>query len=65
MKKPIGFLTSSSDCIAQVLNLERTGGHAHVPLVGCRVAGDQVYLDKFCQAIVNGMLRQKEVDESN
>ena len=51
MKKPIGFLTSSSGCIAQVLNLERTGGHAHVPLVGGRVAGDQVCLDKCCQAI--------------
>ena len=64
VKKPTGFLTSS-DCIAQVLNLERTGVHAHAPLVGGRVAGAQVYPEKLCQAMVNGIFIQKEVEESN
>ena len=64
VKKPTGFLTSS-DCIAKSLNLQCAGGHSHVPFVGRRAAGAQVYPEKLCKAIVNGMLRQKEVDESN
>ena len=64
VKKPTGFLTSS-DHIARALNLKCGGGHAHVPLVGGRAAGAQVYPDKLCKAIVNGMLKQKELDESN
>ena len=64
VKKPTGFLTSS-ECVARLLNRTCQGGHAHVPLVGGRAAGAQVYPDKLCEAIVKGMLRQKELDESS
>ena len=36
-----------------------------MPLVGGRAAGAQVYPDKLCEAVVRGMLRQKEVDEAS
>ena len=60
VKKPTGFLTSSQ-CIAQALNLQCAGGHQHVHLVGGRAAGAQVYPEKLCKAIVNGMMKQKEI----
>merc|ERR1712127_192857 len=63
VKKPTGFLTSS-ECIAKLLNRICPGGHDHVPLVGGRAAGAQVYPDKLCQDIVRSMLRPREVDES-
>ena len=64
VKKPTGFMTSSYE-IAQLLNRKCSGGHQHVPLVGGRAAGAQVYPEMLCQAIVDGMLRQKNIDESN
>ena len=42
VKKPTGFL-SSSRCVRQQLNRKCTGDHSHVPLVGGRAAGAQVY----------------------
>ena len=42
VKKPTGFV-SSSRCVRQELVNKFTGDHAHVPLVGGRSAGAQVY----------------------
>ena len=64
VKKPTGFMTSSS-CIANALNLKCQGGHDHVPLVGGRAAGAQVYPKKLCDAIVTGVIKQKALDASN
>ena len=51
--KPTGFL-SSSRCVRPELNKKCTGGHSHVPLVGGRATGAQVYPQLFCEAICRG-----------
>ena len=63
VKKPTGFMTSSK-CIAQALNVRCIGGHDHVPLVGGRAAGAAIYPKMLCQAIVNGVIKQKIMDAS-
>ena len=64
VKKPTGFMTSSS-CIASALNMRCSGGHDNVHLVGGRVAGAQVYPVELCEAIVNGVVKQKVLDASS
>ena len=61
VKKPTGFL-SSSRCVRQELNKKCTGDHAHVPLVGGRAAGAQVYPQMLCEAICRGVARQQRED---
>ena len=41
-----------------------TGDHAHVPLVGGRAAGAQVYPQMLCDAICRGVARQQREDAS-
>ena len=54
LKKPTGFL-SSSCCVRQELNKKCTGDRTHVPLVGGRAAGAQVYPQMLCEAICRGV----------
>ena len=61
VKKPTGFL-SSSRCIRQQLNRKCTGDHSHVPLVGGRAAGAQVYPQMLCEAICRGVANQQRED---
>ena len=61
VKKPTGFL-SSSRCVRQELDRKCTGDHAHVPLVGGRAAGAQVYPQMLCEAICRGVARQQRED---
>ena len=61
VKKPRGFL-SSSRCVRQEHNKKCTGDHAHVPLVGGRAAGAQVYPQMLCEAICRGLARQQQED---
>ena len=63
VKKPTGYMTSSN-CIAQALNVRCIGGHDHVPLVGGRAVGAAIYPKMLCQAIVNGVNKQKVMDAS-
>ena len=63
VKKPTGFMCSSS-CIIQELDRKCTGDHSHVPLVGGRAAGAQVYPQALCEAICRGVAKQKEKDQS-
>ena len=60
VKKATGFMTSSS-CIANELGIRCEGGHAHVPLVGGRAAGAQVYPKELCEAIVRGVIKQQNM----
>ena len=61
VKKPTGFL-SSSRCVRQELNRKFIADHAHVPLVGGRAAGAQVYPQMLCEAICRGVARQQRED---
>ena len=61
VKKPTGFMTSSQ-CVLQELNKQCTGDHDHVPLVGGRAAGAQVYPQALCEAICKGVSEQKRKD---
>ena len=61
VKKPTGFL-SSSRCVRQQLNRKCTGDHSHVPLVGGRAAGAQVYPQMLCEAICRGVANQQRED---
>ena len=63
VKQPTGFL-SSSRCVRQELDRKCTVGHAHVPLVGGRAAGAQVYSQLLCEAICRGVARQQKEDAS-
>ena len=60
-KKPTGFM-SSSRCVRNELNKKCTGGHAHMPLVGGRAAGAQVYPEALCEAVCRGVRRQQQED---
>ena len=64
VKKATGFMTSSR-CMAKELGVTCPGGHEHVPLVGGRAAGAQVYPKELCEAIVRGVVKQKLWDKSN
>ena len=61
VKKPTGFL-SSSKCVREQLGVKCKGGHAHMPLVGGRASGAQVYTQALCEAICKGVAMQKEAD---
>ena len=61
VKKPAGF-RSSSRRVRQELDRKCTGDHAHVPLVGGRVVGAQVYPQIMCEAICRGVARQQRED---
>ncbi len=61
VKKPTGFI-SSSRSVRQELEDKRTGAHAHVPSVGGRAAGAQVYPQMLCEAICRGVARQQRED---
>ena len=61
VKKPTGFM-SSSRCVRNELNKKCTGGHAHIPLVGGRAAGAQVYSQAFCEAVCRVVRRQQQED---
>ena len=61
VKKPTGF-RSSSRCVRQELNKKCIGDHSHVPLVGGRAAGAQVYPQMLCEAIFRGVARQQRED---
>ena len=63
VKKPTGLL-SSRRCVRQELDKKCTGDHAHVPLVGGRAAGAQVYPQMLCEAICRGVARQHWEDAS-
>ena len=59
--KPTGFLTSSW-AICNELSRKCKDGHTHVPLVGGRAAGAQVYPPALCEAICRGIAKQKAWD---
>ena len=61
VKKPTGSL-SSIRCVRQELNKKCIGDHSHVPLVGGRAAGAQVYPQMLCEAICRGVARQQRED---
>ena len=62
VKKPTGFMTSSR-CVLQELGKRCSGDHDHVPLVGGRDAGAQVYPQALCEAICLGVAAQKKSDK--
>ena len=64
VKKPTGFM-SSSRFINRELDQKCEGGHAHIPLVGGRAAGAQVYPQDLCESICKGVYKQKEFDKLN
>ena len=61
VKKPTGFMSSSA-CLLRELDKKCTGDHAHVPLVGGRAAGAQVYPQALCEAICRGVAAEKRRD---
>ena len=61
VKTPTGLLPSSK-CVREQLGLRCDGGHAHIPLVGGRASGAQVYPQALCEAICKGVAMQKEAD---
>ena len=63
VKKPTGFM-SSSRFIRQELGKTCNGDHAHVPLVGGRAAGAQIYPPLLCEAICRGVYKQQQDDAS-
>ena len=63
VKKPTGFM-SSSRYVIEELDKKCSGDHAHVPLVGGRAAGAQVYPQALCEAICRGVAKQKRMDQS-
>ena len=62
VKKPTGFLTSST-CIAQELEKKCTDDHKHAHLISGKAAAAQVYPTALCEAILNGVIKQKRADD--
>ena len=54
----------SSRCVRQELDTKCTGDDTHVPLVGGRAAGAQVYPQMLCKAICREVARQQKEDAS-
>ena len=63
VKKPTGFMPRSQFLLRE-LDKKRPGDHEHVPLMGGRAAGAQVYPDMLCEAICRGVVQQKKHDQS-
>ena len=62
VKKPTGFMTSSRH-VAEELSRRCRGGHSHVHLEGGRASAAQVYPVRLCEAILRGVLKQKNADK--
>ena len=57
-KKATGFLTNSK-WIAEELSKKCSGDHEHQPLVGGRAKGAEEYPPKLCEAIVQGLMKER------
>ena len=63
VKKPTRFLTNSP-CIGNALSLKCCGQHRHIELTGGgRTRRSEIYPDNLCRAILNGLVKQMEVDD--
>ena len=62
VKKPTGFSSNSWAIMRELNRLCHDKSHVHVPLMGGRAAGAQVYPGKLCEAICRGLARQKDYD---
>ena len=55
VKKPTGFASNSWAMMRELGRLRQDKSHVHVPLMGGRAAGAQVYPGKLCEAICGGL----------
>ena len=64
VKKPTGFASNSWVLMRELGKVCKDESHVHVPLMGGRAAGAQVYPVKLCEAICRGLAIQKKYDKS-
>ena len=56
---------TSSGCIADELGIRCDGTHDHVRLQGWRAAVAAIYLEKLCNAMCRGLVKQKQAGRNN
>ena len=63
VKKPSRFMTNSP-CVGKELSSKCQGQHRHIELTGGgRTNTYDIYPDRLCRAVLNGLVRQMRTDD--